>query len=67
MQSVCAVSMITGRIGTVVTCRNTVRAAYPIMMMFLVPGGRQCYLFLPATCYADKSRGGARHLQEFHG
>ena len=37
------------------------------MMMFLVTGGRQCYLFLPATCYADKSRGGARHLQEFHG
>lgn len=39
----------------------------PIMMMFLVAGRWQCYLFLLAPCYADKSHGVVRHLQEFHG
>ncbi len=48
-------------------CSACLFPGIPIMMMFLVPGRWQRYPFLFATCYADESREGVRHLQEFHG
>ncbi|ODT67901.1 MAG: hypothetical protein ABS69_17250 [Nitrosomonadales bacterium SCN 54-20] len=39
-------------------CSACLLSGIPIMMMFLVPDRWQCYLFLLAPCYADKSHGG---------